>query len=93
MGTPLIKGRNIGPVVARELERLGISTVEQLKELGWKEVCLLWAESYPARINLNAFRAIIGAVYDLNHNCIPPEEDADARRTVKELRRLANRRW
>ena len=92
MGTPLIKGRNIGPVTAREFERLGISTVEQLKELGWKEACLLWAERYPSRINLNAFRSIVGAVYDRDYNDIPPDEDADARRAVKELRRLASAR-
>lgn len=87
--TPLIQGKNIGPVTAKEFERLGIYTVEQLRELGWKEACLLWVERFPSRINLNAFRSVIGAVYGLDYNQIPPDEDAEAQRTVMELRRAS----
>ena len=89
MPTPLIEGRNIGPVTAREFERLGIYTVEQLRELGWKEACLLWVERFPSRINLNAFRSVAGAVYGVDYNQIPPDEDAEAERTAVELRRAA----
>lgn len=92
MPTPLIEGRNIGPVTAREFERLGIYTVEQLRELGWKEACLLWVERFPSRINLNAFRSVAGAVYGVDYNQIPPDEDADVRRTIIELRRAAGTR-
>jgi hypothetical protein len=87
----LINGKNIGPVTAREFARLGIHTVEELRELGWKEACLLWVERFPARINLNAFRSVIGAIYGADWNRIPPDEDADAQRTVKELRAAARR--
>ena len=85
--TPLIQGKNIGPVTAKEFERLGIYSVEQLQELGWREAFLLWAERFPSRINLNAFRSVIGAVYGLDYNQIPPEEVEEAVRTVQELRR------
>jgi hypothetical protein len=92
MPTPLIEGRNIGPVMAQEFKRLGIHTVEQFWELGWKEACLLWVERFPSRINLNAFRSVVGAVYGVEYNRIPPDEDADVRRTVDELRRVAGTR-
>jgi hypothetical protein len=87
MNTPIVKARNLGPVCAREFARLGIYTLEHLRDLGWKEACLMWAERFPSRINLNAFRSVIGAVYDVDWNRIPPEEDADARRTLDQLRR------
>jgi hypothetical protein len=85
MRTPLIQCRNISPVTAREFGRLGVYTVEQLKELGWKEACLLRAECFLSRINLNVFRSVIGAVYGVDYQ-IPPDEDADTQRKVIELR-------
>jgi hypothetical protein len=87
--TPLIRGKNIGPVTAGEFERLGIHTLEHLRDVGWREACLLWVERFPSRINLNAFRSVIGAVYGLEYNHIPPDEDAAARRMVENLRRTA----
>ena len=86
MPTPLIKARNLGPASAREFGKLGIHTLEHLRELGWKEACLLWAEKFPARVNLNAFRSVIGAVYDVDWNRIPPREEEAARRILHQLR-------
>lgn len=82
----MMEARNLGPVSVRELGRCGIHTLAQLREMGWKEACLLWVEYYPARINLNAFRSVIGAIYGVNWNRIPPAEDAEARRLVEDLR-------
>ena len=87
MKTPLIQARNLGPVSVREFARLRIHTLEQLQELGWEEACLLWAGRFPSRINLNAFRSVIGAVYGVDWNRIPPDDDARARRLIDRLRR------
>ena len=86
MPTPLIEGKNIGPVTAHEFASLGIFTLEQLMDLGWREACLLWVERYPERINLNAFRSVIGAVYNVSYNQIPPQDDAEAVLLVRHLR-------
>lgn len=85
-GTPLTKARNLGPASAGEFAVLGVRTLEHLRELGWREACLMWVERFPSRINLNAFRSVVGAVYGVGWNEIPPEEDAAVRRLLKELR-------
>jgi hypothetical protein len=85
--TPLTRAKNLGPVSARELGRLGIHTLEHLRELGWQEAALLWVDRFPSRVNLNAFRSLIGAIYGVDWNRIPPEEEARARRLVDRLRR------
>lgn len=85
-GTPLTKARNLGPASAREFAALGVRTLEHLRELGWREACLLWVERFPARINLNAFRSVVGAIYDVPWNRIPPDEEAAVQRLLRELR-------
>lgn len=87
MRTPIEKARNLGPVSARELASLGIRTLEQLQELGWREACLLWAERYPARINLNAFVSVVGAIREQAWNEIDPASREEARRLVLKLRK------
>jgi hypothetical protein len=89
MATPLSKAKNLGPVCVRELAQVDVHTLERLRELGWEEACLMWIERFPARINLNAFRGVIGAIHDVHWNAVPPEEDRVAQRMVKELRRAA----
>ena len=75
---PLENARNIGPVSAAELDFIGIRTVAQMRDYGWEEVCVRWAEAFPSRIHVNAFLAVIGAI-----------EDVDWRRVDPELRRQA----
>ena len=86
MPTSLIEARNIGPVTAREFASLGVFTLEQLMDLGWREACLLWVERYPERINLNAFRSVIGAIHNVDYNQIPPQDDVEAVQLVPSLR-------
>lgn len=90
--TPLRRARNLGPVSARELAGLGIQSLEQLREIGWREACLMWAERCPRRINLNAFRSVIGAVYGVSWNEIPVLEDLEARSLIASLRRDSRKR-
>ena len=79
--------KNLGPVCARELGQLGIHTLEHMRDLGWQEVCLKWVERFPSRVNLNAFRCVIGAICDVRWSEIPQEADAEAQRMVRQLRR------
>jgi hypothetical protein len=51
-----------GPVTSPELASLGLHTAEDLRELGWEEVCIRWVEAFPLRLNLNAFYGLIAAV-------------------------------
>lgn len=89
MKTPLEQGRNLGPVASREFATFGVHTLEHLCELGWEEACLLWVERYPARINLNAFTSVIGAIKDLAWNEIDPADRQRAKVLIAELRRRA----
>ncbi len=87
MTTPLDQARNLGPVSSREFAALGVHTLERLCELGWEEACLLWVERYPARINLNAFTSVIGAIQGVAWNEINPADRQRAKVLIAELRR------
>ena len=87
MKTPLDQARNLGPVSSREFAALGVHTLEHLCELGWEEACLLWVERYPARVNLNAFTSVIGAVQGVAWNEINPTDRQRAKVLIAELRR------
>lgn len=52
----------LGPTCDPELASLGIHTLDDLRELGWEEACVRWAEAYPLRLNVNAFVGVIAAV-------------------------------
>ncbi len=79
--------RNIGPLTRAELASVGIHSAEQMVELGWQEVCLRWVEAFPARANLNAFAAVIGAIDGVDWRQIDPEQKEAARKLAQRLRR------
>ncbi len=60
--TPRTRATLLGPTTDPELAAIGFTTVEQLQEAGWEEVCLRWVEAYPLRLNVNAFCGVIAAV-------------------------------
>ena len=78
---PIKDARNLGPKTADELEALDIFFLDQLEKMGWEESCILWAENFPHRLNLNAFTAIIGAIEDQDWRQI----DSDLKRQAKQL--------
>ena len=88
---PLEKARNLGPVSAAELESIGIRTLDQMREYGWEEVCLHWAEAFPARINLNAFISVIGAIDDVDWRRVDPELRRQAAALARRLKAGARR--
>jgi hypothetical protein len=84
--TKLAKARNLGPQSGAELESIGIKSLEQLREIGWEDACTRWAERYPARVNLNAFASVIGAIHDLDWREIDPALKDEARRLIQTIR-------
>jgi hypothetical protein len=52
----------LGPTCDPELASIGIHTLDDLRDLGWEEACIRWAEAYPLRLNVNAFYGIVAAI-------------------------------
>ena len=84
--TPIEKARNIGPVTAKELKSIGLSSLEKLKELGWKEACFQYGFHYPERLNLNAFCSVIGAIQEQDWRSISPELKEQAKQIINDLK-------
>ena len=76
---------------AAELESIGIRTVGQMREYGWEEVCVRWAEAFPARINVNAFMSVIGAIDDVDWRRVDPELRRQATALARRLKAGARR--
>lgn len=52
----------LGPTCDPELASIGIHTLDDLRDLGWEEACVRWAEAYPLRLNVNAFYGVVAAI-------------------------------
>lgn len=63
--TPLKSVKNFGPVTLAEFESMGLSTLEQVKKLGFEETCRKWVQYYPERLNANAFIGVICSIEDI----------------------------
>lgn len=58
---PIIKARNIGPIVSKELEDLSVKTYGNLRKMGWKKLYKIWVNTHPKRYHLMAAYALLGA--------------------------------
>ena len=85
-GAPIDRARNLGPTSATELAAVGITSREQLVELGWEEAFVRLVRAFPHRCNLNMCCALIGAVEDVDWRRIPPSLKAEATTLVRALR-------
>ncbi len=81
--TPIEESKNFGPVSSKLLREVGITTLEELKELGWQQAAFRISQQNPRFINLNMFRALIGACLALDWRNIPAKELAQARELLK----------
>lgn len=72
----------LGPVTSAELASIGIRTVEEMRDLGWEEVCIRWVEAFPLRLNLNAFHGVQAAIEGIDWRDL----DEDAKRRARQLR-------
>jgi hypothetical protein len=84
--TPLKGIKNFGPVTLPELESMGLKTLEQLRAIGWEDVCRRWVEYYPERLNANAFLGVLASIEGIIWTQATPEHRALARQLVAELR-------
>lgn len=84
----LARARNLGPVTERELNAVGIHTLEDLRQLGWEETFARWVERFPERMNLNAATALIGALDDIDWRRVSSPEKERARKLIAKLKRM-----
>jgi hypothetical protein len=85
--TPLARLINFGPVTLSELHAMGLTTYGQLEELGWQQVCRMWVENFPERLNVNAFIGVIATLEGIRWTEVSASDQAKARSLVDELRR------
>lgn len=87
MGTPIEQGNSLGPKSGAALREAGVSTVEELVELGWEEALLRLVELSPRFVNLNMAYALIAAAEDVHWQALSTGQKAKARAVVERLRR------
>ena len=84
--TPISEARNLGQVSEFEFATLGVHYLEDIEAIGWQEFCVRYIEMYPNRLNLNAFTAIIGALYDQDWRTIDSYLKLKARQLIKQIK-------
>jgi len=85
--TRISEARNLGPVTEKELASIGITSLEQMKKMGWEEVCLQYIYSFPKRLNLNLVCAVIGAITDKDWRRLNRKDAEAARKFIEALRK------
>jgi hypothetical protein len=88
--TSLSQLLNFGPVTLPELEAIGLKTLGDIRRIGWEDVCRRWAETFPERLNVNAFIGIIAALDGIVWTKITNSQRDQARRLVNSLRKELN---
>lgn len=85
--TRISDGLNLGPKSEKELNAIGINSLEQMREMGWEEVCLQYIYSYPKRLNLNMVYAVIGAIHGVDWRHLSPPFKESAFAFIETLRK------
>ncbi|HEX4923625.1 MAG TPA: hypothetical protein VFV50_06045 [Bdellovibrionales bacterium] len=78
--------KNFGPVCSAELKAIGLEYFDQVQELGFEETCRLWVQSFPERLNANAFLGIASALDETVWTKATPSHRAAAHNLVRLLR-------
>lgn len=86
VGTPLSKVKNFGPVTLAEFNSMGLTTLEEVKRLGFEDTCRKWIQFYPERLNANAFLGVICSIDDTVWTKATPEHRHMAHSMAKLLR-------
>ena len=73
--------RNIGKEIAKKLKAVGISTAEELVQVGSKEAFLRTKACYP-NVCLVYLYALEGAILDIEYNALP----ADVKQRLKAIK-------
>ena len=76
---------NIGPVLAGNLERIGVTEPDQLRAIGAEEAFLrIRAQVDPAAC-LHQLEALAGAVEGIRKSLLPPERKAELKSWYRKL--------
>ena len=78
--------KNLGPVSSRQLQAVGIESVEQLQQAGPVRAFQLVADRFPGETSVTFLYAVQGALLDIPLHQIPEE---DKQRLREELRGTA----
>ncbi|MGE3975163.1 MAG: TfoX/Sxy family protein [Bdellovibrionales bacterium] len=85
--TLLSQIKNFGPVTRAEFNSMGITTLEQVKKIGFEEMCRKYVMYYPERLNANAFLGIICSIENTVWTQATPKQRSMARQMAQFLRR------
>ncbi len=83
---PLSRVKNFGPVTRGEFESMNLTTLEQVKSLGFEDTCRKWVQYYPERLNANAFLGVICSIEDTVWTKATSRQRSQAHSMVKMLR-------
>lgn len=76
---------NIGPVLAGNLEKIGVAGADQLRELGAEEAFVRIRAQVDPTACLHQLEALAGAVEGVRKNLLPSERKAELRAWFKNL--------
>lgn len=76
---------NIGPVLAGNLEKIGVTGPDQLRELGAEEAFLLVRAQVDPTACLHQLEALAGAVEGVRKSLLSPERKAELKAWFKKL--------
>lgn len=80
--TPL-STQGLGPKSRQWLEAIGITTIEQIEELGVVEVYIRLKEAFPHRVTLNMLWGLQAALMGIHWNQLPEDIKEDLRQQLK----------
>ena len=75
---------NLGPQTLKKLQTLGVSTIEDIENLGVLETYFRLKTVYGRQISLNALWALQGAVLGIPWNQLLPELKLELKRQLEE---------
>ena len=81
----LIDLPNIGPVLAGNLEKIGVAEPEQLRQMGAEEAFLRIRAQVDPTACLHQLEALAGAAEGTKKSLLPPERKAELKAWFKKL--------
>jgi DNA transformation protein and related proteins len=80
--TPVNRLKNLGPKSRVWLEAIGITSLEQIEQVGVVEVYLRLKAQFPQQVSLNMLYALQAALLNIHWNALPPEMKTELRAQV-----------
>ena len=76
---------NIGPKLAENLQKIGVTTLKQFQTLGAEEAFLRIRAQVDPTACLHQLEALAGAEAGIKKSLLPPERKAELKRWFREL--------